>query len=259
MPKFPRVLLSALAISLSLMLLIFGGCGSSSDTIVRVQGASAGISKATLNHWMRAFAGEDFLQATRTKGPEGLVSEPADYGACASALRKALQTAPTAESVPSAAQIMQRCRALHRAVKEQALMFLISSQWSILEGAEAGVSVSNGQLRSEFARYRKQRYPTEADLQRYLSERHWTLADVLYQFKGDVLSSRLLPKFNEKVKRAGGTQQVNVKLALERYHGLIAKTSCSEGYVVETCKQYRGAAGANSQSGLQILAALTAG
>lgn len=236
---FPHPLLVSLAISASLMLL--SGCGSSgSGSLARIEGSSASIGKATLNHWMRAMAGEDFRQSVGTKGPQGLVSEPANYSECATAARRIVPRTFTGQLKLSGAQIALKCRELYRSIKAQALSFLISVQWSVAEGAEHGIKISDALLHSEFARYRKQVYPTEADLQKYLAERRLVLSDILYELKRAIVVTRMLPKFEEKIKKAGGGDQAYAKLVLEREKGLIAKTKCAPGYVVPNCKEYDG-------------------
>lgn len=238
MPKPAQLPLAYLVIAG--MLALFSGCGAESHSIAHIEGRSASISKPTLNHWMRALAGEDFRQGVGTTGPRGLVAEPANYAECSSAAKKLVPKTASGQRRLSEAQIAQKCHELYRSVKEQALSFLISAQWTLAEGAEQGVTVSSALLHSEFVRSREQAYPTEADLQRYLAERHWTLADLLYQLKIGVLVAKLQPKFEAAVKRAGGGERTYVKLALEHYKRLIVKTSCRPGYVVPDCKEYHG-------------------
>jgi len=187
---------------------------------------------------MRAWAGQDFRASVGTKAPLGLVSEPADYGECEQAAKKVIPRSFTGKLKIPNAQIAQKCRLLHDAIKTQALNYLISTEWTLIEGAEEGLRVSNKQLHEAFARERKLRYPTEADLRKYLSEQSLTLSDLLYQLKRSILVSRILPRFEAKVKKAGGGEKVYVKLALERYKKLIAGTRCKPGYVVTDCREY---------------------
>jgi hypothetical protein len=239
MPKSFHLMLSLLIVSL---LLTLSSCGSS-ESLVHIEGAPAIISKATLNHWMQAMAGGDFRANIGTRGPAGLVSEPANYTRCASAVALIAPKSFYGQVKLTDAEISQRCHQLHRAVKFQALSFLISVGWTVAEGAEEGVKVSDAELMREFARFRKGPYPTEADLRKYLRERQWSLSDVLYQLKRNILVTRILPKFKAKVNDIGGGEETYVKLALERYHRLIARTSCRAAYVVPNCREYRGSLG----------------
>lgn len=216
------------------------GCGGgSSDSLVHLQGSSASISKATLDHWMRAKVGADFRASIGTKGPQGLVAEPADYSECAEAAKKIVPRSFTGKLKLSDAQIRRKCQELHQAVKEQALSSLIAEQWAAVEAAEAGVRISPAFLHKEYERYRAQTFPIEAELQRYLADRHWSISDVLFEVKRNLLARGLAPKFQAEVAKAGGGEAGYAKLTLEHYHAHIAKTSCKAGYVVPGCKEYR--------------------
>ena len=225
-------------LALLLCTLTISACGSS-DSVIHIDGSSASISKPTLNHWMKAFVGEDFRQVIGTKGPIGLAAEPANYGECATAAKKVIPRSFAGHLKLNDEQIRHKCVELAAAVKEQAMSFLISVQWEILMGAEQGIHISEAQVHREFARTRKARYPTEADLQIYLSDRHLALSDVLYELKRNMLVRGILPKFEARVARAGGGEARYTELALKRYKGLVAKTSCKAGYVAPSCRQYR--------------------
>jgi hypothetical protein len=232
----PRQILLASAVLL--LLLSLGSCGGS-ESLTHIQGSSATITKPMLDHWMRMFVGSDFRANVGTKAPVGLVSEPANYPRCAEAAKKVIPRSYTGKLELSEAAISEKCHELYQAIKAQALAYLLSVQWTVLEGEEQGVSVSDTELHKEFQLLRKNIYKSQANQQKYLAERHMVVADVLYQLKRNLLTRRLTPKFEAKVAKAGGGQSTYVRLALARYKGLIAKTSCKPGYVVEGCKGYR--------------------
>ena len=216
-----------------------GGCGGgSSDSLVQLQGSSASISKSTLDHWMRAKVGADFRASIGTKGPQGLVSEPADYSECAAAARKIVRRSFTGKLKLSDAQIKRKCQELHQAVKEQALGSLIAMRWAEIEAARAGTHISPAFLHKEYERYRAHTFPIEAELQRYLAERHWSISDVLFEVKRNLLARELAPKFEAEARKAGDDGGF-AKLGLGQEHAHIAKTSCEAGYVVPGCREYR--------------------
>jgi hypothetical protein len=216
-----------------------GKAGVSDAGLTHIQGSSESISRGMLDHWMHAMAGGDFRAIIGTKGPKDLVAEPADYPGCMSAAEKIVPRSFTGKPKLSDQQIAFKCHQLYSAIKEQAISFLISVQWTVIEGAEQGLKVSNAQLQREFARYRKHVYPTEADLSGYLAERNWVRSDVLYQLKRNILVTAILPKFEARVKKAGGGEKVYAKLALERYKALIARTKCQPGFIAPNCSEYR--------------------
>jgi len=233
----PRLLIAPLALCL---VLLCSGCGGGGESLTHIHGSSATITKPMLDHWMRTMAGGDFRTIIGTKGPVGLVSEPANYTECEAAARKVVPRTYSGQLKLSATQISRKCHELYRSIKAQALTYLLSVQWIALEGAEQGLKLSDAELHREFAQYRKENFPTEADLRRYLQERHWTLADVLYQLKRNILVQRILPKFQVKVKQAGGGEAAYARLALARYKRQIARTTCTPGYVAPGCKEYHG-------------------
>ncbi len=237
----PHLALALVATCTALLLL--GGCGGSSgggDSVAHLQGGPGTVSRPMLGHWMRAMAGGDFRAIIGTKAPAGLVSEPADYPQCEAAAKKIVPRTDAGQLKLSDAQISTKCHQLYRSIKAQALTFLLSVQWIVREGEELGLKLSDAELHKEFARFRQHTYPTEADLKRYLEERHWALSDILYQLKRNVLVSRILPKFEAKVQQAGGGEAVYARLALERYKRQISQTVCKPGYVAPGCSEYRG-------------------
>jgi hypothetical protein len=238
MRKLIRSAIAAAAIGAAL--LASSGCGSS-DSLVRLQGVPhAAISKTTLNHWMEAMVGGDFRRSIATEGPPGLASEPANYSRCFASAKLVAPRSFFNQIRANPAQIEETCHQLYRSIKAQALSFLIAAQWTIAEGAEQGITATSADVRNAFDLTRKERYPTELDLHKYLTERHWSLADLLYQIKLNVLVSRVLPKFEQQVKAAGGSEQAYAKLALERYAHIIERTTCDKRYVVPGCSEYHG-------------------
>jgi len=222
----------------ALLLLGLGACGAS-ESLVRIRGSSATITKPMLDHWMRTVVGSDFRANVGTKAPEGLVAEPADYPRCIEAAKKVIPRSPTGKLKLSEAQTAIACRHLYQAIKAQALAYLLSVQWTVLEGNEQGVRVSDAELHREFQRYREENFHgSQANEQAYLRERHMTVDDLLYQLKRNLLTRRLQPKFEALVAKAGGGQRTYVRLALAHYSRLIARTTCKPGYVVPGCKGY---------------------
>lgn len=236
----PRAHLPLLLASLTafLAVLAFSACGAS-NSVTRIQGSSATITKPMLDHWMRAVVATDFRVNIGTKAPRGLVSEPANPSECAQAAKKIIPRTFTGTPKLGDAQIAKKCRELHEAVKTQAMAYLLSAQWTMLEAKELHIPLTEAELHKEFQRYLMQNYKnSQAKFHQYLDERQLVPSDVLYQLKRNILVTRILPKFKARVQRAGGGEKTYAKLVTKRYHGLIAKTSCQPGYVMEDCKQY---------------------
>jgi hypothetical protein len=231
-----RIVLPLLAALLALLLLT--GCGGS-ESVTNIDGSSATISKPMLDHWMRAVVATDFRVSVLRRAPTGLASEPANYPQCVAAAKTVVPRSSSGQLSLTEAEIERKCHQLYQAIRNQTMSYLLSAQWTMLEAKEEGVPLSEAELRQEFLRYQTETFKTTVRYESYLKERRLTLSDVLYQLRRNVLVSRLLPKFQAKVRQtAGDSQAAYVKLALERYRARIAKTRCKAGYVMEDCRDY---------------------
>jgi len=235
-PKPRHLLLPVLAAT---VLLALSSCGAGSDSLVHIQGSSATITKPMLDHWMGVTVASDFRANVGTKAPLGLVSEPANYPKCVGAAKKVIPRSYTGRLKLSEAEISKKCHQLYQTIKAQTLAYLLSVLWSVREGEEHGIKVSDAEVRGTFKRFSKEYYKSKAGERTYLAERHMVVADVLYQLKRNILTQRLRPVFEAEVKKAGGGERTFARLTLANYNGLIAKTTCKEGYVVLGCKGYR--------------------
>jgi hypothetical protein len=220
------------------LLFCLSSCGSE-EALVRFQGSSAKITRPALDHWMKVLVAGDFLTYLHRPAPLGLASEPADPSECAGAAKKLAPRSSTGALELSDAQIDDKCRVLHQTIKTEALNFLLEVQWMTREGEERGVRVSEEEVRRQFPAYAKELYGEKANQRRYFAERHMNLADAMYQLKRSILYTRLKLKFRDEVARIGGGQRTFVRLALANYHGMIAKTICTAGYVILGCRGYR--------------------
>jgi len=192
-----------------------------------------------LDHWMKATVGMDFRANVGTKAPVGLVSEPADYPECERAAKRVIPRTYTGKLKLSDAEVSKKCHQLYQTIKEQTLSYLLSVAWSVIEGSEAGIKLSDAELHREFARFRKQYYGSPGGERAFLAERQMVAADAMYQLKRNILVRRLRPKFEAEVKKAGGGEKAYASVALKHYNGLIARTTCQKGYVVQGCRGYQ--------------------
>jgi hypothetical protein len=200
-----------------------GGGDASSDAVARV--GSQSITIAMLDHWAPVVLGAAYAEKVGGPAPKGLLGEPPGYATCVAALRKlgggGIQAAIRAE------QFKHRCQMLYKAIREQTVLYLVDRDLRVDEAAEVGIKVSGEEFKRFFASMKAELFPTEADLQSYLANKGWTLAEVISSSEQELLSRKLL-RFAETSTKYGAVAKK-----------WLALTSCSPGYVVEQCKQYK--------------------
>jgi hypothetical protein len=232
--------MALVAAALLLAAIGLAGCGSSGaasgspggEVVAEVGGSP--ITRAAVSHWMGTLAGGDYyeLSASHTL-PAGLVSDPPNYAACVSRLQAAVAGNARAASSLTATGLLTKCRQINLALRIQAAAFLVQAQSLTSIAREEGIVASEQEVQALFRRTRAEQYPTEADLRQHLASTRSSLADELVRVKEDVLEQRITKKLT-----AGGQQAAAEFAALQQ--SWTAKTSCSAGYVVEHCKQFKG-------------------
>lgn len=204
-----------------------GDAPLSGSTVARV--GKIAVTTSLLDHWMPTLMGGDFYELTHVKAPPGLVSEPANYRHCESGL-KAL--------VPSLAgqALATHCRDLYVALREQAVSYLLNADVEIEQAAEQGITVGQGEVEQSFDRLKAEQFPAEAEVQKYLADRNWSLSDELFLVKRNLLGTRLLAKVRQKL----GGQGEQALDAFYRTNGQkwTEQTACRAGYVVIGCRNY---------------------
>lgn len=206
-------------------------CGGAGDPVVARVGEST-IRRSSVDHWMKVLVAGDYHQEIVKPAPSGLVSDPPDYGACIRAANGIVRKR-------SSQVTATLCRDLYQAVKLQAVGFLTDALWHIEDAKEHGETATSNEVARRLRRQRQREWPAPGQFQRYLGERHLTLADESYLLKRDVLSQKQL----ERVRQEGltaGHEAAALQMAEEYSAKWTARTSCQPGYVAEQCKQYTG-------------------
>ena len=235
-----KPLSACLAVALAAMALY--GCGGGqrgSDVVARV-GAKE-ITHATLSHWTATFVRGDYYVVERKKAPTGLATNPPDYLACVEAAKTI--RSPSATNAPfTAAQLDTKCHELYASVTQEALKYLISVLWSEGQATERGYKITDADIAERIAQTQKEDYPRPGQFASYLTNKGWSRADLSYIVKRNLLVGEVL----KALEAEAGNKGLKGQLALAR---LVAgnarkwsfKTSCTPGFIVEQCKQYRGA------------------
>jgi Raf kinase inhibitor-like YbhB/YbcL family protein len=132
-------------------------------------------------------------------------------------------------------------RAARAALEHQVLGFLITSQWVLAEADHLGIGASEAEVRQRLHQVTGKQFPKAAQLKRYLASIGETEADLLMRVKGELLQA----KISQHVT-SGKTASTEPHLLLSDFQKSFearwrARTSCDPGYVMEDCKEYKGA------------------
>jgi hypothetical protein len=236
MSRLPYSLFAWVATLLTVVGLMACGGGSSSPEAVAHVGNTA-ITKPAVAHWMATLVAGDYneLSGGRTV-PAGLVSEPPSYQSCVAHLEAAAVSPAAGGQKTEGVKLLTKCQHLYQALRTQATEFLVRTQWQISLYREQGVTATDAEV-TKFFEESKKTHPylsTATRVHNYLTSRRLSLTDYLYILKLDLLGQ----KFQQKLEQEGKAAFAGIPEAERRW---TAKTSCLPGYVVQHCKQYRGA------------------
>jgi hypothetical protein len=236
---------------LSLPLLLVGGvsclsaCGGAADTLrsaddqIALVGRSP-VTIAAVNHWMGALAGNAFYSVSKGRSlPGGLLSDPPRYSRCVERLHAvSTEIVPDEEGgrskVPrlNALRLMQKCRLYNEALRTEALELLLNARQEIEGAKELGIVVRPDEIDAVFQSERASAYRTDQELHKYLASHGLTLPDLLLETHLNMIGQKIS-------ERSGGSS----KRALEQLAAIsrrwTERTTCSAGYVVEHCKEFK--------------------
>jgi foldase protein PrsA len=217
------------------------GGGLPGDAVAQVGGGV--ISKATLAHWTSVEFVTDHEQNAQQPVPSGLIPDPPLYTACIARLRTIAPKATKGRSAPTNAQLKRECEQSYQAVQRHVLNVLIVFEWKIEEGARQGLKLTDAEVKREYSRFSHERFKREGELQKFLAHTGESFSDELLRMKIDLLGVKL---DEQEIAKLGGVkterqQRAFIRWGNEYVKTSVAKTSCRVGYIVENCKQYKGA------------------
>jgi hypothetical protein len=213
-----------------------GGGGSSAEGVVVVRVGGRVISRASVDHWVRVIAVVDYELRPASPVPAWVIPDPPLFTACVAHLRATAVT-----PVPSRSHLLGDCRARYVMIRQQALEFLITGMSLINEGEARGLRPTSQQVTQHVETVRKALYGSWTVFKQYLASTGETIADqrlrAEIKLPAEAIEQQILTR-----KGASTTQRDH---ALVRFDETFpkdwaAKTSCSPGYIVPNCKQYKG-------------------
>jgi foldase protein PrsA len=197
----PRRTLTALGALLALAVPVgvsaCGGSGSSSataDALVTIGSADGTtIGQSQFEHWLVVAA------ASSTASPTGatqqvVVPQPPSYTACIAHQRATAPKPATGQKAETTADFRTSCKQEYDSLGSQVLSFLISSQWVLSEAAQQHVSVTPQAVMKEYTSEKKAQFKTAAAFTNFLKSSQFTVADLLFRIKVNLLSDKIRAK-----------------------------------------------------------------
>jgi foldase protein PrsA len=180
--------------------------GIPSNAVVQVDGTS--LTKEAFDHWMSVAATSTGSAATG----KPVIPVPPDYSACIAHLAATSPKPAKGQSAPTTKQLKAQCAQQYKALSQEVLGFLISSQWVIGEAASLGVKVSDAEVKKEFEKIKNAQFPKAAEFEKFLASSGQTTSDLLLRVKLNMLSQRIQKKIvadKSKVTQAQITKYYN--------------------------------------------------
>ncbi len=117
----------------------------------------------------------------------------------------------------------------------QALSFLLSSEWILVEGRALGIHVSSAQVRRSYDRTRDRQFHRRSQFHAFLRSSGETVADLLFRVRLNMTSNAL----QQRIQRGRGDtkqkQQAIVRFVAQFRRKWRARTYCAAAYLVNDC------------------------
>jgi foldase protein PrsA len=161
--------------------------GIPGDAVVSVDGKS--ITKATYNHWLGVAA----ASSASTPGGKSAVPVPPKFTGCIAAAKAAAKPAK-GQTPPTEAALKSQCERQYKALRQEVLGFLISSNWVIGEAKSLGVKLSDAEVKKQFEKIKSQQFPKAAEFEKFLKTSGQSVSDLLLRVKLNLLSQKIQQK-----------------------------------------------------------------
>ena len=186
-----RILLALGAFFVAATVLV--ACGSSDNSVpgnavANVDGTP--ITRSEYEKWATITA------KGSAQGREAVVPDPPTFTRCIAQLRS--QSRPArGQPAPTDVTLRAQCRQQNEAITSQTMGTLIQNLWIEKEAEEQDVSVSDADVRRQFALTKRQSFPTAKAYDRFLATSGMTEADVLERVRIQALAEALTRKVQE--------------------------------------------------------------
>ncbi len=197
-----QMLRIALALGAVFFALALAACGDSvpSSDIAKVDNTT--IAKTTFAHWLAISQKSAAQGATAATAPD-----PPNFTKCIAAAKAAAAKPVKGQPTPTDASYKKTCEAQYQQQKDQVVSFLLRSQWLEAEAARQGITISDAELKTAFAKARTQAFPKTADYVKFLKSSGQTEADLMYRQRAQLLEQKITAKVT---KDAANVSQADI-------------------------------------------------
>jgi hypothetical protein len=195
------------------------------------------ITKGAVAHWLHIIAVRDYeLKPTRPV-PTWVIPDPPAYKECTDHLAGTARPS----SPRTRAYYRTECKQEYERLKQQTLDFLITGAWFIQEGRARGMRETDQEVRKRVARALKAEFGGLGGFARDRKFIGETYADEMFRSRFKIYSEKMEVAFKTASGRTP-TQRGRIFTAwVEAFpKKWAAHTTCSRGYVVPDCREYKG-------------------
>ena len=128
-------------------------------------------------------------EAGSTEKP--VVPVPPDFTACIAHLRVTSAKTAKGKAAPTTQKLKSECETQYKALQQEVLGFLISSQWVLSEANSLGVKLSDAEVKKEFEKIKATQFPKAAEFEKFLASSGQTVSDLLLRVKLNLLSQKI--------------------------------------------------------------------
>jgi parvulin-like peptidyl-prolyl isomerase len=186
------------------------GCGGgvTGDVVAQVGGTP--ITRAAVDHWITVLAA---LASPALPQSGSVLPDPSQDTACiASAIAAGKRASP--QGTLSGARPGAKCEQLYQHLKQQALEFLISTDWVLDEASELGLKLSSTELEQQILEFKRRQSANEAEFRQFLARTGETEADIALQARATALAPKITPRIEQENE---GVSQAQVRSYYEEH------------------------------------------
>ena len=176
--------------------LAISACGSGvpGNSVADVAGNP--ITTQAFNHWMYVAAKGNAQQSPGS--PVIVPTDPPTFTNCIAQARKEIpQVAKESDK-----QLRSACGSLFTSLSSQVMDFLIRGYWYQAQAARQHIHISQAAIQKEYLTERQTQYPTAAAFQQFLTQSGYTIQDLYFRVKLNLVYKALGNKYNKPVTDA---------------------------------------------------------